>query len=204
MILSPPNSPRKEQALYKFGEACEGIYTQAAKALELNVKDRITVYLFTTNQDCEAATGHSAGYVDRFTICTRIGGSMGGVIAEATCASIDPEAPSFPLIRNGVRYLFDQRDRNVHGDGATLRANGRWPKLAALLTMTNVTDQEAYDCACASFVAFLLQRYGVDHFKMLWRSVLELRPSLERIYGGSLQQMQDEWNAVLDHESKRT
>jgi len=202
-ILTPPNSPRKFQALEVFGNACDDVLGQVTRTLELKTPPRIFVYLFTTNQDCEAATGHSTSFVEGYNIFTRLGAQIGGVIAEAACNSIDPDAHSFAVIRNGLRVLFDERERNVHHDAVRLRAAGRLPKLPDLIQGGAIQDREAYDYACASFVAFLLARYGPDQFKMLWKSVLDLGPSLERIYGGTIPQMDADWTTFLDREAKR-
>ena len=204
IVWTPPHSPRTFETLAKFGEACDGIWDQVVRVLELKPPDSISLYLFTTNQDCEAATGHGAGFVEGFNVFTNLGAPVGGVIAEACCNSIDPEARSFPLVRNGVRVLFEQRDRNLHEEAAALRAAGRLPKLADLIAGTPVNDKQAYDVASASFLSYLIARHGTDQFKMLWKSVLELRPSLERIYGGTIDQMDGEWNHFLDREAKRT
>ena len=53
-------------------------------------------------------------------------------------------------------------------------------------------------------MAFLIQRHGNERLKMLWRSVLELGPSLERIYGVSLDQLESEWMSHMAQEAKRT
>lgn len=203
VILTPPNSPRKFEALQGFGNACDDILGQVVRTLELKAPERISIYLFTTNQDCEAATGRSAGFVEGHNIFTRLGAPVGGVIAEAACNSIDPDARSFGVVRNGLRVLFDQRERNVHLDAARLRAGGRLPKMADLIQAGSIQDREAYDYASASLVAFLLARYGPDQFKMLWKSVLDLGPSLERIYGGTIPQMEEEWTKFLDREAER-
>ncbi|MEW5702438.1 MAG: hypothetical protein AB1792_09435 [Candidatus Zixiibacteriota bacterium] len=202
-ILTPPNSPRKLPALQAFSEVCEDVLSQTRRVIELKDPGRLSIYLFTTNQDCEAATGHSASFVEGNNIFTRLGAPIGGVIAEAACNSIDPGARSFPLVRNGLRVLFDQRDRNIHTDAVRLRAAGRLPTMTDLLGGGAIQDGEAYDYASGSLVAFLLARYGPDQFKMLWKSVLDLKPSLERIYGGTMPQMEEEWTKFLDREAKR-
>jgi hypothetical protein len=204
VIYLPPDSPRGTAALTAFGEACDQAFEQAAKSVELEVPQRLILYLFTTTQTCEAATGRPAGFVEGGNIYTRLGAPVGGIIAEAVCNAIDPGARSFSVIRRGIRVIFDHNEENVHARAAALRAAGRLPRLADLIQDRTIRDQEAYDFACASFVAYLIQRHGADLFKMLWRSVLELGPSLERIYGGTMDQVETDWLGVVEREASRT
>ena len=108
------------------------------------------------------------------------------------------------MIRHGFREAFDLLTENPHTKTSQLRAEGRWQSLPELISTTQITDQEAYDAQTASFVAYLIQRHGVTKFKMLWRSVLDLGPSLEKIYGGSLQQLEDDWIVHMEREAKKT
>lgn len=203
-IYTPPDTPRPRRGIETFGTACDGSYDYTARQLKLQVEDDIGVYLFTSDEDCKKATGRPASFVEGLNIYTRLGAPIGGLIAEAMCNSVDQEAKSFKLIRDGVRNLFDERDRNVHYEALALRQSREWPMLEELIAKQSATDPEVYKYASASYVAFLVQRYGTDQFFMLWKSVLELRPSLEKIYGGTLPQMQDEWYEIQDRLAKRT
>ena len=203
IIFEPPDSPTiDKQAM--FAKYCEDVLGQWVKLLELELPEKVKIYRFITNQECEDATGHSAGYVDGYRIYTRIGAPMGGALALAGFHSVDPEAASFDLIRHGFREAFDRLTENPHQKTSILRAEGRWQSLPDLLGPGEITDREAYDAQTASFVAYLIQRHGVAKFKMLWRSVLELGPSLDNIYGGSLQQLEEDWIIHLEREAKKT
>lgn len=203
-VYTPPDSPRPRRGIETFGKASDEMYDYAARQLKLEVTDDIGIYLFTSTEQCEAATGRPASFVDGLNIYTRLGAPTGGIIAEAMCNSIDLKAPSFKLIRDGVRNLFDERDRNIHYEALAYRESDKWPSLEELLEKQTASDPELYKYASASFVAFLIQRYGTDQFHMLWRSVLELRPSIEKIYGGTLPQMEEEWFRIQDKLAKRT
>lgn len=203
IFFEPPDSPTiSKQSM--FADYCENILGQWIKLLQLDVPEKIKVYRFVTNQECEEATGHSSGYVDGYRIYTRVGSPMGGALALAAFNSVDPEAKSFDMIRHGFRGAFDLLTDNPHQKTSQLRAGGRWLSLPELVAGGEITDREAYDSQTASFVAYLIQRHGVEKFKMLWRSVLELQPSLEKIYGGSLQQLEDDWVIHLEREAKKT
>lgn len=203
-VYTPWDTPRPLRGIEKFGEACDNAYGFIAGQLSIEVDGDISVYLFTTSADCEKSTGRPASYVDKLNIYTRLGAPVGGLIAEAMCNSIDPEAKSFTLIRDGVRNLFDERDINVHYRAAELRQSKAWPRLEDLLKQQPVSDPEVYKFASASLVAFLIQRYGIEQFRMLWRSVLDLSPSIERIYGGTLTDIEAEWLRVQEKLAKRT
>jgi len=203
LFFEPPDSPTvTKQAM--FADYCQSILGQWITLLELQVPQKIEVYRFVTNQECEQATGHTAGYVDGYRIYTRIGSPMGGALALSAFYSVDPEAESFPMIRHGFREAFDLLTENPHQKTSQLRAEGRWQSLQDLIATQQITDQEAYDAQTASFVAYLIQRHGVDKFKKLWRSVIELEPSLENIYGGSLKELEDDWVVHLEREAKKT
>ncbi len=202
-LFDPPQSPRVAQ-LRVLAQACEEAYANLSKLLNLDVKEKISIYRFITNQDCEAAIGHPAVYVEGYRIYTRIGSPVGGAIAVAAFTSIDPEAPSFEMIKDGLREAFDGESDNIHGDAANLKNGGRWIPLSALVNPSTVTDRDAYRLESASFVAYLIQTQGVDRFKMLWKSVLDLPSSLEKIYGGTLKEIEDDWTAHLQREAKRT
>jgi hypothetical protein len=202
-VFDPPQSPRRAQ-LKAFAESCEEAYKDLSKLLSLTVPEKIAIYRFITNQDCEAATGHAAVFVEGYRIYTRIGSPVGGAIAVAAFTSVDPEAPSFELIRDGLREAFDNESNNIHGEAARLRSGGRWLPLSAIVNPASVSDREAYRLESASFVAYLIQTQGMDRFKMLWRSVLDLSSSLEKIYGGTLQEIEDDWVSHLEREAKRT
>lgn len=203
-VYAPADSPRPRRGIEAFGKACDDTYDYVARQLKLKIEDDIGVYLFTTTEDCEAATGRPASYVDGLNIYTRLGAPVGGLIAEAMCNAMDPQASSFPLIRDGIRNLFDERDRNIHYEALGLRQSRDWPTLEDLLYRQSADDPEVYKYASASFVAFLIQRYGTDQFQMLWRSAIDLRPSIEKIYGGTLPQMEEEWFRIQDKLAKRT
>lgn len=203
IFFEPPDSPTlSKQGLY--AEYCDNILGQWMELLDLQVPQKIQVFRFVTNQECEEATGHTAGYVDGYRIYTRIGAPMGGALALSAFYSVDPEAKSFGMIRHGFREAFDLLTENPHTKTSQLRAEGRWLSLPELISSAQITDQEAYDAQTASFVAYLIQRHGVDKFKKLWRSVIELAPSLENIYGGSLQQLEEDWIVHMEREAKRT
>lgn len=202
-VFDPPQSPRRAQ-LKPFAESCEDAYKDLSRLLNLKLDQKISVYRFITNQDCEAATGHAAVFVEGYNVYTRIGSRVGGAIAEAAFTSVDPEAPSFEMIRNGLREAFDSESDNMHRDAAQLRSKGRWLPLSAIINPGTVTDREAYQLESASFVAYLIQTQGIERFKMLWRSVLDLQGSLEKIYGGSLQEIEADWIAHVEREAKRT
>lgn len=203
-VYTPPDTPRPRRGIEAFAEAADETYDYVSRQMRLEVESDISIYLFTSTEQCEAATGKPASYVDGLKIYTRLGDQIGGVIAEAMCNSIDPEAPSFRLIRDGVRNLFNERDRNIHYEALAFRDSGKWPSIEELLLHQSASDPDVYKYASASFVAFLIQRYGPDQFQMLWRSVLELRPSIEKIYGGTLPQMEEEWFRIQDRLAKRT
>jgi hypothetical protein len=201
----PPDSPRSLRAQAAFAEACEEIHALVTRYLGIEVEEPIAVYLFTTNQDCEKATGHSSGFVEEYNIYTSIGAEIGGVIALAMCHGIDPEAGSFVLIKEGLRTVFNERSANVHAEAqARITDEGRWYTLPEMIGGKGSADPETYKFARASFVAFLIQQYGSERFRMLWRSVLELGPSLERIYDRSLDQLDAQWMGHLAQEAKRT
>lgn len=202
-LYDPPQSPRLAQ-LRILAQSCEEAYGNLSALLNLNVTEKISVYRFITNQDCEAAIGHPAVYVDGYRIYTRIGSPVGGAIAVAAFTSVDPEAPSFELIRDGLREAFDNESDNPHSEAAVLKNEGRWIPLSSLVNPSSVTDRDAYRKECASFVAYLIQTQGIDRFKMLWKSVLDLPSSLEKIYGGSLKEIEDDWISHLEREAKRT
>lgn len=203
-VYTPKDTPRPRRGIETFGRACDETYDYVSKQLRIEVEDDIGVYLFTSTEDCQAATGKPASYVDKLNIYTRLGAPVGGLIAEAMCNSLDLDAPSFKFIRDGVRNLFDERDINIHFEAVALRQTREWPTLEDLLYKQSASDPEVYKYASASFVAFLIQRYGTDQFHMLWRSVLELRPSIEKIYGGTLPDMEAEWFRIQDKLAKRT
>ncbi len=203
IFFEPPDSPTAGKQVM-FAKYCEDVLGQWVKLLELELPEKIEVYRFVTNQECEDATGHSAGFVDGYRIYTRIGAPMGGALALAGFHSADPEAASFDPIRHGFREAFDRLTDNPHQKASILRAEGRWQSLPDLLGPGEITDREAYDAQTASFVAYLIQRHGVEKFKMLWRSVLELGPSLEKIYGGTLQELEEDWIVHLEREAKKT
>ena len=203
-LYAPANSPRPRRGLEATVKACDDIYDLVARQLNVSTDHDIKIYMFTTSEDCQVATGKPASFVEGLTICTKLGAPVGGLVAEAVCNSIDPEAKSFPLIRDGIRNLFELRDVNVQLEAAARRVKGNWPTLEDLLYKQSCDDQEIYQYASASFVAFLIARYGTDQFKMLWRSVLDLRPSIEKIYGGTIPQMEEEWFRTQDKLAKRT
>lgn len=203
-VYTPPDTPRPRRGIEAFGKASDDTYDFVARQLRLQVEDDIAIYLFTSTEQCEAATGKPASFVEGLNIYTRLGAPSGGMIAEAMCNSIDPQAPSFRLIRDGVRNLFDERDLNIHYEALAFRDSGKWASLEDLLETQSASDPDIYKFASASFVAFLIQRYGTDQFHMLWRSVLELRPSIEKIYGGTLPQMEEEWFRIQDKLAKKT
>ncbi len=202
-VFEPPQSPRRPQLKF-FAQSCEDAYADLSKLLGLSLTQKISIYRFITNQDCEAAIGHAAVYVDGYQIYTRVGSPIGGAIAVAAFSSTDPEAPSFELIKDGLREAFDNESESIHGDAARLKSEGRWLPLAALMNPASVSDREAYRIESASFVAYLIQTQGIDRFKMLWRSVLDLPLSLEKIYGGTVQELEEDWVAHMEREAKRT
>lgn len=203
-MFAPPDSPRPERGLRATVKACDDIYDHVARRLEIRTEKDIHIYMFTSSPDCEKATGRPAGFVEGLSICTKLGDPVGGLIAEAMCNTTDLEAKSFPLLREGIRNLFDMRDVNVHFEAAAVRDTGDWPTLEDLLYRQRAANPEVQKYASASFVAFLISRYGIDQFKMLWRSSLDLRPSIEKIYGGTIPQMEEEWFRVQDRLAKRS
>lgn len=203
-VYTPPDTPRPPRGIDAFATACDETYDYISKQLQLEVEADMSVYLFTTTEQCLAATGRPASYVEGLAIYTRLGAPIGGVIAEAMCNSMDTEAKAFPLIRDGIRNIFDERDHNIYWEARKYRFTPEWPTLEALVSGQAVKDPAVYKYASATFVAFLIQRYGVDQYKMLWRSVLELQPSLEKIYGSTLPQMEAEWIRILDLMAKKT
>jgi len=203
VLMDPPDSPRAGQVT-ELADACEGVFTQLVSVLKLEVPQRIWIYRFVTNQDCENKTGHSAGYVEGYRILTRIGSPLGGAIALAACSSIDPGHQPNAFIRNGLREAFDQQDRNVHREAATLHASDHWIPLSEFLSSESITDHAAYDVESGSFVAYLIQRHGVDKFKELWRSRLDLKTALQKICGGTIDQIAADWVAHITREANRT
>jgi hypothetical protein len=203
-VYTPPNTPRPPRGIETYGKACDEIYDYVGRQLKLEVEDDIAIYLFTSEEDCKVATGRSAGFVEGLNIYTRLGAPVGGVIAEAICNSADREAKSFKLIRDGIRNLFDERDRNIHHEALAYRLSSHWPTLEDLINKQTAGDPEVYKFASGSYVAFLIQRYGTEQFHQLWRSNLELWPALEKIYGGTLPQMEEEWLRIQDKLAKRT
>ncbi len=202
-LLDPPDSPRAPYSK-TFSEQCEAMYGQLSRVMSVSITQKIEIYRFVTSQACEDATGHPVGHVEDFRVYTRIGAPIGGAMALAACTSIDTEAKSFPLIRHGLRKAFDNQATDIHRDAHALEGEGRWLSLSQLLSGDAVEDREAYDLESASFVGYLIQRHGIDKFKMLWRSVLELQPSLEKIYGGGIEQLEEDWITHVEHESKKT
>lgn len=203
-VYTPSDTPRPKRGVDAFAISCDQTYDYVAGQLKVQVEGDIGVYLFTSDEDCKAATGRPASFVEGLNIYTRLGAPMGGLIAEAICNSVDPEAKSFKLIRDGVRNLFDERDQNVHYEALVLRGQTNWPTLENLIERQTDENPAVYKFASASFTAFLIQRYGIDQFWMLWRSVLDLRQSIEKIYGGTLPQMEEEWLRIQDKMAKRT
>jgi len=202
-VYEPPDSPRVGY-LKDFGASCESVYEQLVRLLSVETEQKIQVYRFITSQDCVQATGQPAGFVDRYTIYTRIGAPMGGAIALAACTSIDPDARPAMILRDGLRLAFDSQSNNIHQETSILRGEGRWIPLADLLTGAAGKDDEVYNAESASFVAYLIQRHGIDRFKMAWKSAIDAGPSFEKIFGGTLQEIEDDWIAHLEREAKRS
>ncbi len=202
-LMDPPDSPRADH-MHSMGEACEDIYQQLTGVLDVTIEDRIWIYRFVTAADCQEQTGHSPGTVEGHRIYTRIGAPVGGVIALAALESTTPGQQSFELVRDGLKEAFDNQTTNVHRESSLLRANDRWIPLSDLADTTTVSDRDAYDTEAASFVAYLIQRHGVLRFKELWRSSNGLVAALERIYGGSIEQMEEDWITHLEREANRT
>ena len=203
VLMDPPDSPRASH-VSELADACEDVFNQLVTVLKLQVPERIWIYRFVTNQDCENKTGHSAGYVEGYRILTRIGAPLGGAIALAACTSIDPGHQANAFLRNGLREAFDQQDRNVHREAATLLATDHWIPLNECITATTVTDHQAYDVESGSFIAYLIQRHGVEKFKELWRSRQDLATALQKTCGGTIEQISDDWIAHITREANKT
>lgn len=203
VLMDPLDSPRASQ-VSELADVCENVFNQLVTVLKLDVPQRIWIYRFVTNQDCENKTGHSAGYVEGYRILTRIGSPLGGAIALAACSSIDPGHQANAFLRNGLREAFDKQDLNVHREAATLHATDHWVPLSEFLSSEAITDHSAYDIESGSFVAYLIQRHGVDKFKELWRSQLDLKTALQKICGGTIDQIADDWIAHMTREANKT
>lgn len=202
-LMDPPDSPRADH-MHSMGEACEDIYRQLSALLDVKVQDRIWIYRFVTASDCQRQTGFPPGTVDGHRIYTRIGAPIGGVIAVAACEVIAPGHETFPVVRDGLRKAFDNQTGNVHREASRLRANDLWVSLSDLVDTATILDRDIYNTEAASFVAYLIQRHGVPRFKELWASSGELAAVLERIYGGSIAQMEEDWINHLEREANRT
>jgi hypothetical protein len=204
-LMDPPDSPRADH-MHSFGESCESMYGQLSSMLQINTPEPIWVYRFVTSEDCEKKTGHPPGYVDGNRIYTRIGAPIGGAIALAALESSTPGHRSFEFVRNGLRMAFDNQTSNVHRDASLLRADERWIGLEDLVAMSSATipDPEVYNTESASFIAYLIQRHGMQRFKTLWSSTAGLKDALQKIYGGSLAQIEEDWIAHLEREANRT
>lgn len=202
-LMDPPDSPRADH-MHSMGEACEDIYRQLSALLDVKVPDRIWVYRFVTASDCQSQTGFPPGTVEGHRIYTRIGAPVGGAIAIAACDVIAPGHETFPLVRDGLREAFDNQTGNVHREASLLRANDLWVPLADLVDTAAVADRNVYNTEAASFVAYLIQRHGVPRFKELWAGSGELATVLERVYGGSIAQLEEDWINHLEREANRT
>lgn len=201
-IYEPPDSPRTGY-LKDFAVSCEITYEQLARLLHIDTNEKIYIYRFITSQDCMDATGHLAGHVDGRTIYTRIGAPLGGAIAIAAFSNVVPNAHPAHIVSDGLRKAIDSHAPNIHQDMALLRSQGRWTPLEELLG-PKTPDPETYEAASASFVAYLIQRHGIDQFKRIWKGGVDPVVTLESTLGVPLDQIEEDWIVHLEREAKRS
>jgi len=199
----PADSPRAARIAMLASE-CEDILVHVTRVLQLEPDRMIDFFAFTTDAQGDSILHRPLGFFADGQVFWRIGQPPGGMIALAGCSLIDPQAPSFLVLKTGMYQLYAQPSINVHARTFGFERQNRFIPLTELAKADTPRDQAVYEAESASLCAYLLARYGPERFKMLWRSVLGLSDSLEKIYRLEIGRIEEDWRGYFRREAART
>lgn len=108
--------------------------------------------------------------------------------------------PKHQFLKHGIYALLDHSGDNYHEHSLANIRNGRLNSLSALAASSGVnSDFERQESGmAASFVDFLVYRYGIDKLRALYRSQEPFDQAVEKVMGFPVTDLQSEWFALLE------
>jgi len=183
------------------------IFEEISQVLGVQLNEKIRVYLYASHEAFSRESGESL-YVGR--VSRRLmeihespfvppGHEMAHLLAD----HIGPVYPEYPLLTEGLAVYFEGSDRQkkLHGIAKDYLLRKELTSLEPLKDrFRDLKPAMTYPVA-GSFVKYLIDTYGLEKFKELWVSGLELERAFSKVYGKSFRRVGQEWMEMLKNPS---
>ncbi|MBU1110819.1 hypothetical protein KKB83_04330 [Patescibacteria group bacterium] len=199
-FLKPAEFSSSEKG--SFIDAREEAYKVISQFLHIDIEPKITFYVFPRDRDfCRKYlwVEPNQAYPGLFVVFSRISQTAGHELAHIFSYYLNNAYHlSYKILSEGLATWLDQSERDFHKITGDLKKEG---KLVSLNKIVNSNDFKAQSDLitypeCASFVGFLIDKYGLESFKQIWVKE-DLENTIQKVYKKSLGGLEEEWLVFL-------
>lgn len=195
VLRYPPDHPWAsdlESHAERFEQALAAIET----ALEIEVREPITMFLYRDDTQGKALTGRPLAYAEAERRAVHQGPTNTPGHELVHVVALDMGYAQTGLFGEGLAVWLDgQPGAYHHARAAELLRAGTLPSLDALLD--DFRAQEQGYPAAGSFVGWILETYGLDALRRLY-PVRDLRAAFPQVVGKSVAELEEAWRAALE------
>jgi hypothetical protein len=163
-------------------------------------EDTLRIYFYTGFGQGREMTGNEWPSVDGNNLHFWLPGFMGTTLTQYLLPKWHPEKPRYRFLKEGLMTLFDYSGQDYHEYTLNFIDEDR---LVPLLELARDTAINAYKgsypvAEAASFVAFFVDRYGIEGLNALYMSQEPFEVAVSKLFKTDVEAMQKEWLEYAD------
>ncbi|MBI4641773.1 MAG: hypothetical protein HY731_13840 [Candidatus Tectomicrobia bacterium] len=182
-------------------------FEEISQVLGVQLNEKIRVYIYASSEAFrreeggDMYSGRASGRLMEIHESPFIppGHEMAHILAD----HIGSVYPEYPFLREGLAVYFEgsERQRRLHTIAKDYLTRKELTSLEPLKDrFRDLKPAMTYPVA-GSFVKYLIDTYGLEKFKALWVSGLELEKAFSKVYGKSFRKVGQEWMDMLKNPS---
>ncbi len=203
-IVYPANHPR-EADLNDMTQSYLASIRRDCSVLNIPIPtDTLVVMYYTGPGQGYEMSKDSVPHASHDTIYFWLPGYYGVTLMQWLIPKWQPSPPAFPFLRHGLISLLDNSGQNYHIVTNTYVLNGNFIPLDSLAYDTDIdSDIERLQSGeAASFVDFLVYKYGITALDKMWLSPTTFDSTVTGLLGISTDSLQTAWLSLVKQQAK--
>ncbi len=203
-IVYPADHPRAED-LHAMALSYVASIRHDCEFLRIPVPSDTIVVLFHTGPgQGKQLSGQRYPHTSNDTLYFWLPGFYGVTLMQWLIPKWEKDTSAYRFLRHGLIALLDNSGQNYHVMTNTYRHNGKFISLDSLARDTTVnSDNERMQSAeAASFVDFLVYKYGTHGLTGMWQSKTSFDSTVTGLFNISVDSLQTEWLSLVSRQAK--
>lgn len=183
-----------------FAKSTTGMIRTDCRFFQIPVPtDTLIVYLYTNDEQGEAMTGAQYPFVKGDTIYHWPFYHFGTTMMQYLIPKWSPVETKYPFLYNGLLKLLDASGRNFHARTFMYIDSNMFIPLHQLAVTKDINANKEWhqSAEAASFVDFIVYRYGIKALKVMYESPAPFDTTVQGLFSMSVDSLEKTWLDVV-------